>query len=115
MVDTQTLQPCGRCRERLRESPLISDDTLIVTAKPDFTAIELATLGGIENVHDGNDSSGIESYHFEATPQVFSPLPQPDEHGYIRPSEYEVDDTDWQRTVGQFLMARYVEKMQQKT
>ncbi len=112
---TPTLHPCGRCRERLRESPLISDDTLIVTAKPDFTAIELATLGDIEKVHETNDSSGIESYSFGATPQVFSPLPQPDEHGHIRPSEHEVDDTDWQSTVGRFLTARYVEKMHHKT
>lgn len=110
-----TLHPCGRCREMLRESPLISDDTLIVTAKPDFTAIELATLGGIEKVHEDNDSSGVQSYYFGATPQVFSPLPQPDEHGYIRPSEHEVDDTDWQNTVGQFLIARYVEKIHNKT
>jgi cytidine deaminase len=99
-----TLHPCGRCRTRFKESPLITDRTLFVTARPDFTVIELGSLADIEKQHAGEPSE-LQTYYYDKTPEVFSPLPEPDERGYRR--AVEVDDTDWQATVGSYLNAQY--------
>ena len=105
-----TLHPCGRCRSRFKESPLITDRTLFVTARPDFTVIELGSLTDIENQHAGKPSE-LQTYHYDATPEVFSPLPEPDARGYRK--AVEVDDADWMTSVGSYLSARYFTNLTQ--
>lgn len=103
-----TLHPCDKCRTKLADSPLMKDDTILVTARPDFTAIEVATLKDINNAHQNNDPSGINTFYFDNTPDVFSPIPPPVDGKMYRASEIvEVDDSDWQQSIGQLLMARY--------
>lgn len=100
-----TLHPCGRCRHRLSNNNLIQDDTLIVTATPDFTAIEMGTLADIKAAHDHPGENALQLFTYPKTPEVFSPITV-DKRGFAVP--VEIDDSDWQATVGQFLMARYI-------
>lgn len=108
---TETLHPCGRCRGRLSESPLIGEDTLIVTARPDFTVIELSSIGGLRRLHETGDTSGIDTYYFQDTPKILSPLPKPPEDGQAVSVE-EIDDSDWEASIGLALKRRYIADMQ---
>lgn len=38
--ETRTLHPCGWCREAISDSPLITESTTIVTARPDLSVVE---------------------------------------------------------------------------
>lgn len=58
--DMVTLHPCGLCRLALYNSNLIdSEATLIASALPDFSKIELYTPKGLINFHEHHDESGI--------------------------------------------------------
>jgi cytidine deaminase len=113
--ETATLHPCGRCRTTLSESPLITDDTLIVTARPDFTAIQLASLSAIRAAHENDDESGIATFHYPATPAIFAPRNFPDDwelyYGDVAPrSVQEIDSKDFDESVGLYLLQRAAER-----
>lgn len=101
-----TLLPCGqKCIPLLKDSPFVPDDTLIVTATPDFRNIELSTIGGIDQYRRTGNTTGIQSFNYPATPEVFGGLlAQPGEDGMNGfEDSVEVDETDWGNTVGLYL------------
>lgn len=109
---TETLHPCGRCRGRLGLSSLVSDKTLIVTARPDFKVIQLAELSAIVAEHEEGDASGITTFPFETTPEILRPREWVDT-GSAEPIRVEeIDSSDYDSTIGQFLIQRYVEANQ---
>lgn len=109
---TETLHPCGRCRGRLGESPLVSKDTLIVTAQPDFTVIQFASLSAIIAAHQGEPNPGITTFTFPETPAILQPRDFPSEwelaSGRVEPRTVpEIDSRDFDSTIGMYLLQRY--------
>jgi len=105
---TETLHPCGRCRGRLADSPLVRPDTLFVAARPDFTVIQFASLAAIQAVHDDGDDSGITTFRFPETPAILAPRSMPDDWTASRPMMRveEIDSADYDETVGLYLLQR---------
>lgn len=104
-LHTKTLHPCGRCRDRLEAHPLISPDTLFVTANPDFKVIQFASLAAIKALHRDDDPSGITTFELHESSELFTPLAELEARSEI----VEADDEEWQQTAGLFLARRYVE------
>lgn len=104
-LHTKTLHPCGRCRDRLEAHPLISNDTLFVTANPDFKVIEFASLGGIKKLHDENDPSGMTTIELHESEELFTPLIELEARTEIT----EAQDDEWQEKVGVYLLQRYID------
>lgn len=108
---TETLHPCGRCRGRLAASPLINEQTLVVTARPDFRVIQLASLAAIIAAHDSGDASGITTFRFDDTPAILQPRKWEPGSGIPQAVE-EIDSTDYDATVGLHLIRRFQELRQ---
>lgn len=113
-LEMDTLHPCGRCRDRLAASPLIDEKTLFVTARPDFTVIQLASLSAIRAAHNGGGSEEIRTFTFPETPRILQPRDMPNEwRPNVAPVEVEeVDCTDYDSTIGLYLSHRYFESQQ---
>jgi cytidine deaminase len=110
-VCAPTLGPCGRCRPMLAKHRLITERTLLATATPDFKAIELTTLEGLQRRHDHDDSSDITTFLFDETPPVFGPLPKPNSRGNLVLKDLEdVDETGWW-DVNMALAGRYARRV----
>jgi cytidine deaminase len=56
---TATLHPCGKCRKMLSETPLISPDTIFMSATSDLGVVEVYDLDGLKNSHNNGDHSAI--------------------------------------------------------
>jgi len=112
-LHTETLHPCGRCRGRLLESPLVNEHTLFVTARPDFTVIQFASLTAISAMHDRGDGGEIVTFRFPETPEILKPRNMPDGWEWNRtPVQVEeIDSRDYDETVGLYLQQRYFELM----
>lgn len=107
-LHTKTLHPCGRCRDRFEAHPLISPDTLFVTANPDFKIIEFATFAAIKALHDHGDSTGVTTFKLDNSAELFTPLKELEaQTGVIK----EAEDDEWQATAGLYLSKRYAELM----
>lgn len=110
--ETETLHPCGRCRNRLMESPLISDRTLFVTARPDFRVVQCANLPAIIALHDHGDEEGITTFRFDETPAILRPLQLSNESSMIHRIDHEIDseidNRDYDSSIGKFLLDRFV-------
>lgn len=104
-MHTRTLHPCGRCRDRLEDHPLISRDTLFVTANPDFKIIEFASLEAIKALHEEEDPSGVTTFELHESAELFTPLAELEARAEIT----EAEDDEWQETVGVYLSRRYVD------
>jgi len=105
----RTLHPCGRCRGRLSDSPLLSNDTLVVTAVPDFTVIQCATLPEIIAAHEEGSDDKLMTFTFEKTPAVLEPR---DWDALQSSTSWMVDDldsSDYDSTVGNYLVQRYIQ------
>lgn len=69
-----TLHPCGLCRTKLLESDLVDPElTLVVSALPDFSAIEVANLTDLQRFHEAGDDSGIMKFDFEEPLEILTP------------------------------------------
>ncbi len=107
--EMHTLHPCGLCRDKLANHPMIDKDaTLIVSALPDFKKIEVATVSGLMAYHDDEnpDKSGVTLFDYsDVDLELFKPY-QPPESGVIR-----IEDDDraneeeklWVSTMGAYL------------
>ena len=109
---TETLHPCGRCRGRLAQSELVSDRTLVVTARPDFTVVELASLSDIVGLHQDGDKRDMTTFRFDQTPAILRPrLWEPGQDAVPRRVE-EIDSSDYDSSIGAFLTKRFFEMQQ---
>lgn len=110
-----TLHPCGRCRDRLLESPLVSDATLFVMARPDFTVIQLGSLTDIRGAHNGGGNN-LATFRYLNTPPILRPRTIPDEwNSRMEPVVVEeIDSQDYDLTVGHFLLQRYAQMQREE-
>ncbi len=108
-LHTHALHPCGRCRDRLSHDGLIKPDTLFVSATEDFTVIDVSSLEGIKRLHEDGDESGIATFKLNDSVDLFTPLKELEAKA---PIVEEVDDSEWQATVGGFLVRRFIQIQQ---
>lgn len=54
---TYTLHPCGWCRDAIANSPLITPETMIVSARPDLSVIEYGQRDEYLQFHSGEVNS----------------------------------------------------------
>lgn len=106
-LHTSTLHPCGRCRGRLHNSDMIRGDTLVVTARDDFTAIDISDLDGLRHLHDDGDASGVISFELHRSQELFEPVQIPESGRIVLDDDLEVDSSEWDETVAAHLTARY--------
>ena len=102
-----TLHPCGLCRSVMLQDPLIDKDaTLIVSALPDFSKIELYNLASLYDFHESHDASGI--YRIDMPHlSLFDPV-------MTSSTPYTLEDTNetiaeerlWNETAGAYLTQR---------
>jgi cytidine deaminase len=105
---TDTLWPCGRCRGRLAESPLVNDETLIVSATPDFRTIAMGGLASVIALHDTGDDSGITTFRFPATPEVLKPrMYETGPNGML--AFPDTDATEYDESIGLHLLRRHAQ------
>jgi cytidine deaminase len=104
---TSTLHPCGRCRGRLSNNALIRDDTLVVTAREDFSMIDVSDINGIKLLHDEGDDCGVRSFKLTQSQKLFTPVDVPETGVIVLGDKYEVDSSEWDETIGMYLLHRY--------
>lgn len=104
-LHTRTLHPCGRCRGRLSDKPIIRPDTLFVSANEDFTVIDFSDLEGIKRLHDHHDESRVTTFELHDSRDLFTPLVELEAKA---PLVEEVDDSEWQEKIGAYLVQRYI-------
>lgn len=74
-LELPTLHPCGDCRELLNESPLIRDDTLIMTVHPTMDIFELYNrreLSDIHSVTESTDAPDAFMHHIDPEFQIWN-------------------------------------------
>ena len=105
--EMHTLHPCGLCRAVMLKDALVDPKaSLIVSALPDFTKIELYNLDSLHAFHTTNDSTGIHKFELPHL-KMFEPAP-------TNVSEYILEDTPesvheeriWNGTIGTYVANR---------
>lgn len=97
--ESATLHPCGRCRDRMQDDPLIDKNALIVTSTPEMQTIE---FGGLDD-YIASQQQGIttlHSAHFPERLDHFQPLLEAGTHVVI--GEESIDqrhEDEWNRKV----------------
>ncbi|MDB5162801.1 MAG: hypothetical protein JWN28_408 [Candidatus Saccharibacteria bacterium] len=106
--EMHTLHPCGKCRTKLFEEPLIDNDaTLIFSALPDLQTIEVATVNGLLAYHNDEDPdpSGVTLFQFPDL-ELFKPFIPP-ENGVVRLEDNQRTDEEeriWGATIGHYVL-----------
>ena len=112
-VEMPTLHPCGLCRGVMSSDPLIDNEaTLIVSALPDFSKIEMYNLEALHAFHESHDRSGIQQFDLPYLPTQFDPIDY--SVGVFRnidTPQSHAESTIWHDTVGPFLLDRQLELM----
>jgi hypothetical protein len=105
-----TLHPCGLCRGVMLSDPLIdADASLIVSALPDFSKIELYNLTSLQAFHDSHSTTGI---HELTMPHLslFDPVPEQTTPFILEDTaETLADERIWNETAGTYLLQRRME------
>jgi cytidine deaminase len=103
-----TLHPCIKCRHLLKNSPYVTDSTLIVAATPDGKEVEWGLLEDFENYHNKQPNE-LMGAHLNNMPSVFKP-PEPINGAYdLSNPIFEVDTLEWDSKV-QLVMAEWIRK-----
>jgi len=105
--DMHTLHPCGLCRGVMDHDSLIDNEaTLIASALPDFSAIELYSVEGLKRYHETQDDSLITRFTLPHL-SLFDPvIPQIEPVHLIDTDETLADERVWNESVGMFLLQR---------
>ncbi len=104
-----TLHPCGLCRKVLLSSPIMDGElTLIVTALPDFSVIEVSNLTGLQRFHELGDDSGITRFHFDTPLKILTPYDGsvPADLRLLDTPEALAEEREWDRIIGDPLIKR---------
>jgi cytidine deaminase len=106
--EMHTLHPCGKCRTKLFDSPLVhNDDTLIFTALPDFRTIEASTVNGLRKFHDDEDPDPSQVTLFEFPEMNLLTPYTPPESGVIILKDTERKNEEerlWTETIMGFII-----------
>jgi len=105
--EMHTLHPCGLCRGVMDTNPLVDNQaTLIASALPDFSAIELYSVEGLKKYHETQDDSSITRFELPKL-SLFDPVrPQTDPFELIDTEESLADERIWNDSIGLFLATR---------
>lgn len=96
-----TLHPCGLCRAVLLASPLIDKErTLIVSAVPDFSVIEIATILGLQKYHEEDNASEITRYNFDHPLDILKPPEGTGAIHLVDTPQMQAEEEMWFNTVG---------------
>lgn len=102
-----TLHPCGLCRTVLLQSPLIDNErTLIVSAVPDFSVIEIATIVGLQKYHEHDDASGITRFSFDEPLDILKPYTGTGPIHLIDTPEMRAEEEIWDLKIREPLVER---------
>jgi cytidine deaminase len=105
-----TLHPCGICRGVMFDDPLVdSDVSLIASALPDFSKIELYSLTSLRAFHESHDTSGMHEFTLPHL-SLFDPAPEQTTPITIEDTpELLAEERIWSDTVGTFLLQRRID------
>lgn len=104
-----TLHPCGLCRDIMLDSPIVDNElTLIVTAIPDFSVIEIANLASLRRFHEDGDESTITRFHFDKPLGILTPYDgvTPADLRLLDTPEAMAEEREWDRIIGNPLIER---------
>jgi cytidine deaminase len=110
-AEMPTLHPCGLCRNVMDNDPLIDNKaTLIASALPDFSKIELYNLESLHAFHESHDISGITQLDIPYLPTLFDPVKDVGSaHILVDTPQTIADERTWNETAGLFLTKRRLE------
>ncbi len=103
-----TLHPCGKCRAKLAQHPMIDNDaTLIFSALPNLRTIEVGTVNSLLAYHDEHDpdQSGMTLFEFPDL-ELFQPFVPP-EDAVVRFEDSDrsiEEDRLWTATIGSYVL-----------
>jgi cytidine deaminase len=106
--EMHTLHPCGKCRTKLADDPMIDNDaTLIFSALPSLRTIEVGTVNSLLAYHEDNepDQSGVTLFEFPDL-ELLQPFTPP-VHGVVRLEDNERTDEEeriWVNTIGHYVL-----------
>ena len=105
-----TLHPCGLCRGIMTHDPMMHHQaTLIVSALPDFSSLELYSLDALNTYHETHDTTGITQIDLPRL-SIFDPVidtGEPIQPGYVE--SYDADARIWENAINDFLLQRRLE------
>lgn len=106
--EMHTLHPCGLCRDKLTNHPMIDNDaTLIFSALPDLRTIEAGTVNDLRAYHDGTnpDKSRITLFTLPDL-ELLRPFEAP-KSGVVRIEDTEKDREEerlWVDSIGRYVL-----------
>lgn len=112
--EMHTLHPCGKCRTKLADSPLIDNDaTLIFTALPSLRKIEISTVHSLKAYHESKDpdKSGVTLLEFPEM-EILTPY-VPSKNGVVLLQDSESlvqEDRLWAEVVGGYIIKHQSDK-----
>lgn len=105
-----TLHPCGLCRGVMFDDPLVDNEaSLIASALPDFSKIELYNLNTLRQFHESHDKTAM---HELTLPHLslFDPVPEQSAPIILKDTpETLADEKVWNATAGNYLLQRRME------
>lgn len=107
--EMHTLHPCGKCRTKLADDPMVDNDaTLIFSALPDLRTIEVSTIKGFQAYHNEEDpdASGVTLFQLPDLDLLKPFEPPKDAEALV------LEDTDraieedrlWTASIGQYVL-----------
>lgn len=116
--EMHTLHPCGKCRTKLAENPMVDNEaTLIFSALPDLRTIEAGTVNDLLAYHNDEnpDSSGVTLFQLPEMDLLKPYVPSNLHELVLEDSEQAVqEDQLWTASIGRFVLEHQL-KMQQDT
>jgi cytidine deaminase len=106
--EMHTLHPCGKCRAKLAENPMIDNDaTLIFSALPDLRTIEVGTVNSLLAYHedDDPDQSGMTLFELPDM-DLLKPFVPPESGAiYIEDTPRTVEEERmWVASIGRYVI-----------
>lgn len=108
--DMHTLHPCGLCRGVMDLDPIVDNEaTLIASALPDFSSIELYSVNGLKAYHETSDDTHIARIELPNL-TLFQPFTQTSGQVVLQDSvELQQEERLWNDTAGNYLTQRRLE------
>lgn len=117
--EMHTLHPCGKCRTKLADDPMVDNDaTLIFSALPDLRTIEVSTIRGLQAYHDDEnpDPSGVTLFELPDLDLLKPYTPEPSADGLVRLVDTErsiLEDRLWGNAIGHYVLRHQLALQQQ--
>lgn len=105
--EMHTLHPCGLCRAIMLQDALVDPKaSLIVSALPDFSKIELYNLEALHAFHTTHDASGIQQFELPHL-EMFEPAPTDVAAHIIEDTPESIrEERIWNDSIGTYVANR---------